>query len=232
MVYVLLVCHLSVAKSILTGDRLFTVSFVDLFLVAVQTSLNPYITSAFGRHGLLATVSIVPTIIAGTARLTIAKIIDLAGRVEGFIFMVFLAVVGCIIKATAQNIETYIAAHTLFWTGHLGLMYVIDVMVSDMTTLRNRSIILTVNYTPIIATTFAGPKVAELFYENVNFRWAFGAFAIILIGVCLPVVAVMLWAQRVAYKTGTLVKHDSGRTWWQTVKYIFIQMDSKAHSLE
>ena len=168
-----------------------------------------------------------PTILAGTAKLTLAKIIDLSGRVEGFIFMLGISILGCIIKATAQDIQTYIAAHTLYWTGHLGLLYVIDVMLSDMTTLKNRMIVLTVNTTPLIATTFAGPRVAELFYNNSNFRWAFGAFSFVLAGICLPVIVIMLWSQRKAVKTGDLIRYDSGRNWWQSIKHIYIQMDSK-----
>lgn len=206
--------------------RLYIVSFVDALLVSVQSTLNPYITSSFGRHGLLAAVSIIPTILAGTAKLTLAKIIDLAGRIEGFMFMLFIIVLGCIIKATAQTIETYIAAHTLYWTGHLGLLYVIDVMLSDMTTLKNRMLILTINATPTIATTFAGPRVGELFYNQSNFRWAFGAFAFIMTGICLPVIVVMLWSQRKATKTGALVRYDSGRNWWQSIVHIYVQMDS------
>lgn len=192
----------------------------------MQSSLNPYITSAFGRHGLLAAVSIVPTILAGTAKLTLAKIIDLAGRIEGFIFMLLIVVLGCIIKATAQQIETYIAAHSLYWTGHLGLLYVIDVMLSDMTSLKNRMLILTINSTPTIATTFAGPRIAEIFYNESNFRWAFGAFSFIITGICLPVIVIMLWSQRKATKTGVLIRYDSGRNWYQSIAHVYIQMDS------
>lgn len=197
-----------------------------MLLVSVQSSLNPYITSTFGRHGLLAAVSIIPTILAGTAKLTLAKIIDLAGRIEGFIFMLFIIILGCIIKATAQSIETYIAAHSLYWTGHLGLLYVIDVMLSDMTTLKNRMLVLTVNSTPTIATTFAGPRIAEVFYVESNFRWAFGAFSFIIAGICLPVIVIMLWSQRKATKAGVLIRHDSGRNWWQSIVHVYIQMDS------
>jgi MFS family permease len=211
----------------LTCRRLYLVSFVDNLLVSVQSSLNPYITSTFGRHGLLAAVSIVPSILGGTAQLTLAKIIDLWGRIEGFLFMLTIVIVGCVVKATSQDIQTYIAAHTLYWTGHLGMLYIIDVMLSDMTTLKNRMIILTVNTTPQIATTFAGPRIAELFYNQVNFRWAFGAFSFILAGICLPVIVIMLRAERKAKKQGMLQSVDSGRSWLQEIIHVYIQMDSK-----
>lgn len=198
-----------------------------MLLVSVQSSLNPYITSEFGRHGLLAAVNVVPTILSGTGQLTLAKIIDLWGRIEGFMFMLLLTILGNIVKATSQDIQTYIAAQTLYWVGHIGLLFTIDVMLADMTTLRNRMLVFTINSTPTIATTFAGPRVAELFYNNLNFRWAFGAFSFIAVGICLPVIVIMLWSQRKAVKSGALVRTPSERNWWQQIVHIYVQMDSK-----
>ncbi|KAE8139836.1 major facilitator superfamily domain-containing protein [Aspergillus pseudotamarii] len=204
---------------------LYLVSFVDMLLVSVQTSLNPYITSSFHKHGLLTVVSIMSTILGGSSKLTLAKIIDIWGRVEGFLFMLLIVVIGLIMKATCKNIETYVAAHTLYWVGHIGMMYVIDIMLADMTTLKNRMIMLGINGTPSIASTFAGPRIASLFYTNLNFRWAFGAFAIMTAGTSIPVVGVMLYMQRRAEKVGTLEKRVSERTWWQSIIHYFIEFD-------
>ncbi|KAJ6022720.1 hypothetical protein N7499_008035 [Penicillium canescens] len=204
---------------------LYLVSFVDALLSSVQSSLNPYITSSFESHGLLPVVSVVSTILGGSSKLTLAKIIDIWGRVEGFLFMLLIIVVGLIMKATCTSMEMYTAAHTLYWVGHIGITYVVEIMLADMTTLKNRMIMLGINGTPGIATTFAGPKIAALFYANLNFRWAFGAFCIILVGVCIPVTIVMLFMQRKAEKTGMLQKEHSGRSWWQSISHYFIQFD-------
>lgn len=204
---------------------MYLVSFVDAVLVSVQSSLNPYVTSAFQKHGLLTSVSIVSTILSGCTRLTLAKIIDIWGRVSGFLFMLLIVVIGMIMKATCQNIETYFAAHTLYWTGHIGMGYVIDVMLSDMTTLKNRMIMFGINGTPTIASTFAGPKIANLFYDNLNFRWAFGSFGIIIAGVSLPVALIMMIMERKASKIGVLQKERSGRTWYQSIWHYTIELD-------
>lgn len=81
----------------------------------MQSNLNPYITSEFGEHGLTAVVSIVSTITGGVCNLFIAKVLDIWGRVEGFSLMVFLIVIGAIMKAACHNIETYAAANTIYW---------------------------------------------------------------------------------------------------------------------
>ncbi|PIG90196.1 hypothetical protein AARAC_003664 [Aspergillus arachidicola] len=101
---------------------LYLVSFVGMLLVSVQTSLNPYITSLFYKYGLLTVVSIMSTILGGSSKLTLAKIIDIWGRVEGFLSMLLILVIGLIMKATCKNIETYVAAHTLYWVGHIGMI--------------------------------------------------------------------------------------------------------------
>jgi MFS family permease len=175
---------------------------------------------------------VVSTILGGSSKLTLAKIIDIWGRVEGFLFMLLIMVIGLIMKATCTSIEMYTAAHTLYWVGHIGLGYVVEIMLADMTTLKNRMIMLGINGTPGICSTFAGPKIAALFYANLNFRWAFGAFVIMLVGVCIPVCVVMLLMQRRAEKSGRLTKEKSGRSWWQSIVHYFIEFDGayRAHT--
>ncbi|KFA55687.1 hypothetical protein S40293_05283 [Stachybotrys chartarum IBT 40293] len=178
---------------------LFIVSFVDMIIVSMQYSLNPFITSSFGEHGLMASVGIVSSILSGCSQLTLAKIIDVFGRIEGFIFMLLLNVISLIMKATCNTMEEYYAAHTLYWVGHIGLMFV----------------------------SFLGPLIAEAFYENINFRWAYGSLAIVLVGVCLPPLVIMLWEQRKAYRNGTLErKPKSGRNILQSFKYYVIEFDA------
>ncbi|KAF4974701.1 hypothetical protein FZEAL_8425 [Fusarium zealandicum] len=204
---------------------LYLVCFVDNLLQAVQSNLIPYVTSAFAAHGLIATTGIVSTILGGVCNLTIAKVIDIWGRVWGFGAMVILIVVGMVMKATCQNVEMYAAAHTLYWVGHIGLIYVVDVVVADTTTLQNRLIIMGLNYTPTISSTFAGPKIAELFYVNVNFRWAFGAFCIILLAFCIPVMVIFITNEIKAKKLGIAPEKPHNRTLWESVKYYFVQFD-------
>lgn len=199
--------------------------------MAIQGNLNPYITSEFGQHSLLSAVNIIATVIGGTCQLTIAKIIDIWGRTTGFLFMILLTVIGNIVKATCENVVAYTAGHTIYWVGHIGLLYVINIMLADMTTLKNRMLIIGINGTPIIATTFAGPAIAELFYTESNFRWAFGAFTIILVALCVPVTVIMLLNLRKAERLNLRPKEPSGRTVLQSIWFYLIELDSEFPSL-
>jgi MFS family permease len=212
----------------MSTSRLYLVSFSDQLLQSVQGNLVPYVTSSFSQHGLLATTSIVASVLGGVSNLTIAKVIDIWGRCEGFLAMLLLMVVGMIMKATCQNVETYAAAHTLYWVGHLGMIYIISIILADITTLKNRTIMFGINSTPTIATTFAGPRIADLFYTNVNFRWAFGAFVIILIVFCTPVAIIFIFSQRKAKRMGLIPAKVHTRTFWESCKYYFIQFDGMA----
>ncbi|KAJ3546615.1 hypothetical protein NM208_g1920 [Fusarium decemcellulare] len=204
----------------------YLIVFVDFLQNSIDSALNPYITSSFGSHGLLNVVGIMSTMLGGCVPLTLAKIIDIFGRVEGYAFSLLVAIIGMIMKATCKNVETYFAAHVLYWTGHIGILYVIDVMVADITTLKNRMIIFGINGTPRIAATFAGPKIGELFYNNLNFRWAFGSFAIILFGCSLPAMGTMWMMFRRARKMGYLSEREqSGRAWYQSIWYYFLEFD-------
>ncbi|TGJ84478.1 hypothetical protein E0Z10_g4260 [Xylaria hypoxylon] len=182
------------------------------------------------QHGLLATTSVVATIVGGVFALPIAKVIDIWGRGEGFVVMLGLVVLGLILKAVCQNVETYAAAHTIYWAGHVGMGYVINIMLADMTTLRNRLLLFGINSTPTIATVFAGSKIAELFYTQVSWRWAFGAFTIILVGVCIPVAGVFVWSKRKALKQGLIVPRVHDRTVWESVKYYVIEFDGNGYT--
>ncbi|KAI0541088.1 siderochrome-iron transporter MirB [Xylaria digitata] len=204
---------------------LYLVTFIDALLQVVQSSLIPYVTSEFSRHGLLATTSIVATIVGGIFALPIAKVIDIWGRCEGFLIMVALVVLGLILKAVCQNVETYAAAHTIYWAGHIGMGYVITIMLADMTTLQNRLILFGINSTPTIATVFAGSKIAELFYTEVTWRWAFGAFIIIQVAFCIPVACVFIWSKRKALEQGIIKPRVHDRTPWESVKYYVVEFD-------
>lgn len=157
--------------------------------------------------------------------MTIAKIIDVWGRVVGFLFMLACLVLGLVMKAAAKNVETYMAGYTLYWTGHLGIMYVMDVMIADMTTLKNRLILFTVMGLPLICSTFAGPAIATLFLNGPGWMWAFAAFAVIMLVICSPVPVILLIQEHKAKKAGLIEKVDSGRTVLQSIWYYIIQLD-------
>jgi MFS family permease len=82
-------------------------------------SLTPYVTSSFYQHSLTATTSIMSSLIGGLSKLTLAKILDIFGRPQGFLFMVVLLTIGLIMMAACQNVQTYAAAQVFYWVGYV-----------------------------------------------------------------------------------------------------------------
>lgn len=204
------------------------IEFVAFLQNAVDAALNPFITSAFGRHGLLTVGSVIASALAGCLPLALAKFIDVFGRVEGFFVMLMIVLVGMALKAACQNVQTYVAGHVLYWAGHLGVLYVTDIMAADITTLKNRMLIFTINGTPRIAATFAGPAIANLFYYDSNWRFAFVSFIIIFTACSLPAMGIMVYMYRKAKNAGVIVKKEkSGRNVLQSIWYYYVQFDSK-----
>ena len=70
-------------------------------------------------------------------------------------------------------------------------------------------------------------KAAEGFYYNVNWRWGFGTFAIIIPVVTFPLFAVLKLGQRKAEKRGILIREPSGRTVLQSIWHVVVEFDGR-----
>lgn len=77
-------------------------------------------------------------------------------------------------------------------------------------------------------TAFAGPTIAEKFYDNVGWRWGFGCFAIILPFVALPMFGNLWTHKRRAEKAGLLTKQSSGRSVPQSIWFYAVEFDRKS----
>ena len=134
--------------------------------------------------------------------------------------------------AACNNVATYAAAQVFYWTGFLGIGYVLDVFIADTSSLKWRGLMFAFANSPFIVTTFAGAPAAQSLYENAGWRWAFGAFAIITPVMSLPFLWVFWKNQRLAKEQGILVatREASGRTWYQSIQHYLIEFDCECSS--
>lgn len=100
-----------------------------------------------------------------------------------------------------------------------------SVFLADMTALKSRMVIFGINATPSIATTFAGPAIAQEFLDHSTWRWAFGVFCIIMPAVTVPVLVSFIINRQKAKRMGMVIKRSSGRTWSESIKYYVIEFD-------
>lgn len=83
----------------------------------IVRALNPYVTSEFSLHSLTAATTIMSSIIGGATKIPIAKILDTWGRPQGLALCLFIWIVGFIMMAACQNVETYAAAQVFSSVG-------------------------------------------------------------------------------------------------------------------
>lgn len=109
--------------------------------------------------------------------------------------------------------------------GFPGMIFSIDVITSDTSSLRDRGLALAFTSSPYMITAFARPAAAEGFYD-LNRRWAYGMFATLLPTVATPLVIITVGNTRKVRASGLLQEAKaSGRTWSQSIWYYAIELD-------
>ncbi|EPS39009.1 hypothetical protein H072_7241 [Dactylellina haptotyla CBS 200.50] len=192
----------------------------------VSGSLLPYITSGFAEHSLTPTTSVISAVIGGVTNLTIAKVLDIFGRPQGYFVCIILTTVGLIMSAACNNVEAYAASQVFYIVGINGIGYSLSVFVADTTTLRNRALMQSICQSPYIITAwFAGP-IATAFLNGPGWRWAFGMEAILTVVVTLPLFGFFMYHFMKAKKQHLVPKHSSGRTLLESAIYYLREFDA------
>jgi MFS family permease len=200
--------------------------FVNSMQEGTSNLLSLYVTSSFSSAPLTATTGVVSSLVGGLFRLPLAKIIDLWGRPQGYFLMVCFMTLGLIMMAACQNVETYAAAQVFYWVGYNGFVYIIGVFVSDTTSLKNRGLLFAWVSSPYIITVWINGRIADAFLNGPGFRWAYGAFSIIVPFVMLTLWALMMYNYKKAQRLGVIVpRKASGRTAWQSFWHYVEEFD-------
>lgn len=197
----------------------------NAFQSSITNNLSPFITSGFEEHSLLTVINIVSSSMAAAVYIPVAKVVDIWGRAEGFLLLVAFATLGLILSAVTTSLATYCAAQVFYTVGFSGLIYCVDVITADSSSLKHRGIAFAFTSSPYMITAFAGPKAAESFYEQISWRWGYGVFAIILPFVAAPLFITLKVNLKKARSFGVLVAEDKERTIRQTVWYYVQEFD-------
>ena len=75
-------------------------------MLTVNLAYVPAATSAFSLHTLLSTVGVVTSVLMATVKPPVAKIADVFGRTEALSISLLLIVLGFIMKAGSNNVDT------------------------------------------------------------------------------------------------------------------------------
>lgn len=174
----------------------------------------------------VATANILSTIIGGVIKLPIAKTLNLWGRAEGLCASVAIYIVGMIILAACNGPSSYAAGYVLFLVGYDAIYLILQIFVADTSGLRNRAFTLSFALTPFICTAFTGPLAGNSFVEHTGgWRWAYGAFCIIMPFVFLPLAVAFKYYEKKGIKLGIYTQERSSRTVIQSIVHYWHQFD-------
>ncbi|GAP91069.1 putative siderophore iron transporter [Rosellinia necatrix] len=183
---------------------IFLCSFTNALQWQIIFNLMPYVVSEFSSHSLIPTIAIVSSLLSGILKLPVAKIIDSWGRAQGFAAMTLLASLGSMLMASCQGIRTYAAAQVLYSVGISGFSYILEIIVADTSSLKNRTLAMAFSSTPYLFTSLIGPVIASPFAENGRWRWAFAVTSVALVIFSLPLFCILIINMRKAKRLGLL----------------------------
>lgn len=91
--------------------------------------------------------------------------------------------------------------------------YVLHVVITDISSLANRALAVSLASTPYLITTFAGPSIAQVAYNNLGFRGTFTLFAVLTPLLAAPFCSMLFINQIKAKRIGVLSKDPIRRSW-------------------
>ncbi|CAG8041732.1 unnamed protein product [Penicillium olsonii] len=210
---------------ILVFANIWFLYFVNAMQQSINYSLLGFVTSDFESHSLLNVIYIVADAMTAAVYIPTAKVMDVWGRAEGFLVMTIFATLGLVLMAACHNLPTFCAAYVFYSIGFGGMTYCVDVITADVSKLKNRGLAYAFTSSPYIITAFAGPKAAEGFYEDISWRWAFGAFSIIFPIVASPLYVILKVNLNKAKTNGLYQKESSGRNMLESIWHYTKEFD-------
>ncbi|KEF51097.1 uncharacterized protein A1O9_12820 [Exophiala aquamarina CBS 119918] len=209
----------STASLVVAYILIWLVYFVQGLVAGVTGALLPYVTSSFALHSLTPTTGVLSSVIGGVTNLSIAKILDVFGRPQGFLFCAVLATLGLITAAACNNVEAYAASQVFYTVGINGVGYSLSVFVADITSLRNRGLVQSLCASSNVITPWLAGPISTAFLKGAGWRWAFGMESILVPGVTLPLFGLFVYHFLKAKKQHLVPKRSSGRTVWESLGY-------------
>ncbi|KAJ5138379.1 uncharacterized protein N7515_003227 [Penicillium bovifimosum] len=211
---------------IFTFINMWFLYFVYAWISSIDGSLSTYVASSFQQHSLSGLPTAIADACSAALFLPVAKMMDTWGRAEGFLVMSVCSTIGLILMASCDSFPVYCAANVFYYVGFGGMQFAVDVITADLSQLKNRALAYAFTSSPYIITAFAGPKVANLFYDHTGWRWAYGTFAIIFPCVAAPLFFILKYNLRKAKKGNTVViREKSGRNLFQSIWFWTLEFD-------
>ncbi|KAJ7709746.1 major facilitator superfamily domain-containing protein [Mycena rosella] len=177
-------------------------SIITLGLAAYIYSLDgtttytylSYATSEFGDHSLIGPIQVAQGIIIAVGKPVIAKIADVGSRGRAYCGVLLFYIIGYSVIATSQNIQSIAAGIILY---AIGLQLLTQAVIADITTLKWRGLVLSLNSLPFLINAFMGSNISTVIIQRAGWRWGYGMFVILIPIALSPLIGTLLWSEHI-----------------------------------
>ncbi|KAJ3494015.1 hypothetical protein NLJ89_g10896 [Agrocybe chaxingu] len=171
-----------------------------------------FAASFFGNHSLISTIQVAQAVIIAVGKPVIAKIADVGSRGSAYVFVLIFYVVGYIVIASANNIQSVGGGIVVYAVGYTGLQLLTQIIIADITTLKWRGLVSALMSMPFIINAFVGSNIATDIIQGAGWRWGYGMFAILVPAALSPLIITLLWAEWKARKLGIVKQRNSTKS--------------------
>ncbi|SGZ31145.1 BQ5605_C047g12317 [Microbotryum silenes-dioicae] len=181
-----------------------------------QYTNGAYLTQAtstsFDAHSTLATISAIQAVFQAVSQPPIAKIADVAGRVEAYVrcseyqasyalntslivflhpcqlLCVLLYAVGYAIVAAAPSVYVYAVGDSIHILGITGLFLLQAIIIADISSTRNRVFWSIFPSLPGVINVWVSGDISGSVLSHTSWRWGIGMFCILIPVMALPII--------------------------------------------
>ncbi|OTB15875.1 hypothetical protein K445DRAFT_22194 [Daldinia sp. EC12] len=212
-------------EQILTHILIWLLVFILGFSSSIFKVLTPYVVSDFKRNALTATTDVVANIASGVFRLPYAKLLDVWGRPHSLTLMVMFTVIGAVMMAGCNSVETYCAAQVFYYVGYYGIQFSLVIFISDSAPIRNRALLFGTVWSPSLISTWAYGPTVDRILSDLGYRWGFGIWCIIIPVFCAPVLFLMFRFDKKAKRAGLIKRPEHGGGLTERVVFYLKEFD-------
>ncbi|KAI3079275.1 hypothetical protein CBS147343_3609 [Aspergillus niger] len=156
-----------------------------------------FATSDFDALAELATLNTAASIISAISKPPIAKISDVLGRGEAYVFAVTCYVVSYILCASSKTFSTYAGGYVLYSIGQAGTSFLNATIVSDLSSMRWRGFAYNILYLPFLVIPWVSAFIVQSVVDGIGWRWGIGMFAILMpFGAGFIITTLLVFQQR------------------------------------
>ncbi|SCV73286.1 BQ2448_7212 [Microbotryum intermedium] len=165
-----------------------------------QYTNGAYLTQAtstsFEAHSTLATISAIQAVFQAVSQPPIAKIADVAGRVEAYqlesgkkmLTCAHVVRVGYAIVAAAPSVYVYAVGNSIHILGITGLFLLQAIIIADISSTRNRVFWSISPSLPGAVNVWVSGDISGSVLSHTSWRWGIGMFCILIPVMALPII--------------------------------------------